>query len=252
MQLLEKINPKIKEKIVLALDVDTVDEAKELISELKDYVGVFKVGLQMYTGCGEEIINFMNEQKVEYFFDVKLLDIPNTVKKASENIIRAGATFYNLHALGGYEMIKQSCDAARATAEELGMKKPTILAVTLLTSISNEVLNKELTISKEASEFALELAKLSKEAGATGVVASVWEARRIKEACGKDFKVLCPGIRPQWAAKDDQKRLATPAAAIEEGADYLVVGRAVTKAYNRVHAMEKIYLEIEETMKEGK
>ena len=93
------INPKIKEKIVLALDVDSVDKAKVLISELKDYVGVFKIGLQLYTGCGEEIINFMNTQKVEYFFDVKLMDIPNTVKKASENIIRSGATFYNIHAL---------------------------------------------------------------------------------------------------------------------------------------------------------
>ena len=238
------INPKIKEKIVLALDVDSVDKAKVLISELKDYVGVFKIGLQLYTGCGEEIINFMNTQKVEYFFDVKLMDIPNTVKKASENIIRSGATFYNIHALGGLEMIKQSCEAAKATAKELGAKEPTILAVTILTSISTEVLNNELDIDKNASEFALHLAQLAKSGGATGVVASVWEARKIKELCGQDFKVLCPGIRPEWSAKDDQKRLATPAVAIQEGADYLVIGRAVTNAVDKVEAMQKIYIEI--------
>ena len=246
------INPEIKEKIVLALDVDNVEEAKKLIVELKDYVGVFKVGLQLYTGCGEQIINFMNEQGAEYFFDVKLMDIPNTVKKASENIIRQGATFFNLHALGGYEMIKQACDAAKSTAKEIGAKEPTVLAVTVLTSISTEVLNEDLNIDKNANEFALELATLAKKAGATGVVASVWEAKKIKELLGKEFKVLCPGIRPDWSSKDDQKRLATPARAIEEGADYLVIGRAVTSAENRREAMEKIYLEIENKMKEGK
>ncbi len=253
MQTIEKINQNIKEKIVLALDVDNVEEAEQLIVELKDYVGVFKVGLQLYTGCGAEIIKFMNEQKAEYFFDVKLMDIPNTVAKASENIIRSGATFYNIHALGGYEMIKQSTDAAKATAKELGMKEPTILAVTILTSISNETLNNDLQIDKNASDYALTLAQLAKRGGATGVVASVWEARKIKELCGKEFKVLCPGIRPEWSSKDDQKRLATPTKAIEEGADYLVIGRAVTNASDRVAAMQKIYDEIETIItKEGK
>jgi len=249
MQTVAKINQKIKEKIVLALDVDNVEEAKRLIVELKDYVGVFKVGLQLYTGCGAEIIEFMNAQKAEYFFDVKLMDIPNTVAKASENIIRSGATFYNIHALGGYEMIKKSTTAAKATAKELGLKEPIILAVTVLTSISDDVLHNDFNIDKNAAEFALELAKLAKKGGVTGVVASVWEARKIKEACGKDFKVLCPGIRPEWSAKDDQKRLATPTRAIEEGADYLVIGRAVTNAPDRVAAMQKIYDEIMEIKK---
>lgn len=247
-----EIKKEIKEKIVLALDVDNVEKAKELIVELKDYVGVFKVGLQLYTGCGEQIIQFMNEQGAEYFFDIKLMDIPNTVKKAAENIIRQGATFFNLHALGGFEMIKQACDAAKETAKGIGAPPPTILAVTVLTSISTEVLKDDLNLDKNANEFALELASLAKKAGATGVVASVWEARKIKELLGKDFKVLCPGIRPEWSPKDDQKRLATPATAIEEGADYLVIGRAVTSAENKREAMEKIYCEIEEKMKEGK
>ena len=243
-----KINPKIKEKIVLALDVDTVGQAKELIHELKDYVGVFKVGLQFYTGNGGEVFEFMKEIGAKFFFDVKLLDIPNTVKKASENIIRSGASFYNLHALGGAEMMRQAADGANKTAAELGVEKPTILAVTVLTSINDEVLNNELQIPHKTLDYVVTLAKLAKESGMTGVVASSFEARRIKEACGKDFKVLCPGIRPAWSVKGDQKRLATPSFAIKEGADYLVIGRAVTAAENRLEAMEKIYKEIEEVM----
>ncbi len=252
METMNKINSKIKEKIVLALDVDSVEAGKELITELKDYVGVFKVGLQFYTGCGTELFDFMKEHNLEYFFDMKLMDIPNTVKKASENIIRNGASFYNVHALGGYEMMKASADTARSVAKELNRKEPTILAVTVLTSISDEILNNQLKIDKTANSYALELAKLAKDSGLSGVVASVWEAKKIKEVCGADFKVLCPGIRPEWAAKNEQKRLATPKRAIEEGADYLVIGRAVTAAENRVAAMQKIYDEIELTMNESR
>lgn len=240
------INPKIKEKIVLALDVDTVEEAKAMITELKDYVGVFKVGLQFYTANGGEVFEFMKEIGAKFFFDVKLMDIPNTVKKASENIIRSGASFYNLHALGGMEMMRQSALGANETAKELGVEPPIILAVTVLTSINDEVLNNELQIPHNTLDYVATLAKLAKDSGLTGVVASTFEARKIKEVCGKDFKVLCPGIRPEWSVKGDQKRLATPAFAIKEGADYLVIGRAVTAAPDRLEAMKKIYAEIAE------
>ena len=243
-----KINPKIKEKIVLALDVSTIDEAKELINELKDYVGVFKVGLQFYTGNGDELFKLMNELNLKYFLDVKLMDIPNTVAKASENIINKGADFFNIHALGGKEMMQKCVEAANNSAQKLGRSNPVVLAVTVLTSISDEKLNNELGINNNVNDYALKLAKLAKDAGVTGVVASVFEAREIKEVCGKDFKVLCPGIRPKWAAKNDQQRLATPSLAIKEGADYLVIGRAVTSADNRLEAMEKIYKEIEEIL----
>ncbi|MCR4880363.1 MAG: orotidine-5'-phosphate decarboxylase [bacterium] len=242
------INPKIKEKIVLALDVTTIDEAKELINELKDYVGVFKVGLQFYTGNGDELFRLMNDMKLKYFLDVKLMDIPNTVAKASENIIAKGADFFNIHALGGKEMMQKCVEAANSAAEKLGREMPTILAVTILTSISDEKLHNELGINENVSEYVLKLAKLAKDAGVTGVVASVFEAKRIKEACGNDFKVLCPGIRPVWSAKNDQQRLATPTLALNEGADYLVIGRAVTAASDRVEAMKKIYEEIEEIL----
>lgn len=243
------INKNIKEKIVLALDVDTLEEAKSLILQLKDYVGVFKVGLQLYTQNGNEIIDFMTEQGLEFFLDVKLLDIPNTVAKASENIVKRGASFFNIHTFGGVEMMKQCVKSAKATANELGQKEPFILGVTVLTSISDEVLNNELEIPQKASEYVLKLAKLAKYSGLDGVVASVWEVKKIKEICGEGFKVLCPGIRPEWSFKNDQQRAATPLGAIQEGADYLVIGRAVTAADNKVKAMQMIYDEIENNTK---
>lgn len=240
-----KINEKIKEKIVLALDVDNIEDAKAMIMELKDYVGVFKIGLQLYTANGGEIFKFMNEQNIKFFFDIKLCDIPNTVAKASENVVRNGATFFNIHATGGSEMMKASVQAAKKAAEELGRPAPTILAVTLLTSISEEMLNNELKVPYKTNDYALNLAITAQKSGLDGVVASVWEAKQIKQICGKDFKVLCPGIRPEWSASNDQKRLATPKAAIKEGADYLVIGRAVTAAENRLEAIQRIYDEIE-------
>ena len=242
------IRPEIKEKIVLALDVDSIEQAKELITELKDYVGVFKVGLQMYTGNGYEIFEFMKEQNIKFFFDVKLHDIPNTVAKASENVIRHGASFFNIHTTGGEEMMRASQEAARKVAKELGRENPTILGVTVLTSISEECLQNELKVPYKPAEYALNLALMAKRSGLDGVVASVWEAKNIKQVCGKDFKVLCPGIRPDWSNKNDQKRLATPSVAIKEGADYLVIGRAVTSAEDRVKAIQMIYEEIENAL----
>lgn len=243
-----QIKPEIKEKIVLALDVDNIEQAKLLITELSDYVGVFKVGLQLFTGNGLEILNFMNERNVKYFFDIKLHDIPNTVAKASENVIRNGATFFNVHTTGGEEMMRAASEAARKTAKELGRDNPTILGVTVLTSISAETLKTELKVPYNPDEYALNLALAAKRAGLDGVVASVWEAKKIKQICGKDFKVLCPGIRPDWSNKNDQKRLATPGRAIKEGADYLVIGRAVTSAEDRIKAIQMIHEEIENTL----
>ena len=242
------IRPEIKEKIVLALDVDTPEQAKALITELKDYVGVFKVGLQLYTGNGYEIFNFMKEQNIKFFFDIKLHDIPNTVAKAAENVVRHGASFFNMHTTGGEAMMRTAQEAARKTAKELGRENPTILGVTVLTSIGEDTLQNELKVPYKPKEYALNLALMAKRAGLDGVVASVWEAKKIKQVCGKDFKVLCPGIRPDWAEKNDQKRLATPSIAIKEGADYLVIGRAVTNAEDRVKAIKMIYEEIENAL----
>ena len=240
------ISEKIKEKIVLALDVETLEDAKELVDTLNPYVGTFKVGLQLYSGFGNEIIDYIKNKNSNFFLDVKLMDIPNTVKKASENIVARGANFFNVHALGGFEMMKQAKEGALSAAQKANKKPPLILAVTVLTSIAQDVLNNEIKINANVKELAINLAKLAKLAGLDGVVASVHELRAIKEACGADFKVLCPGIRPLWSLKNDQQRIATPKEAILNGADYLVIGRAVTAAENKIEAMQKIYDEIGE------
>lgn len=236
----------IKEKIVLALDVETIEEAKELVDKLSPYTGTFKVGLQLFMGYGLEIVNYILSKNSNFFLDVKLHDIPNTVQKASENIILRGANFFNIHCTGGVEMMKAARIGADKIAQQLNKKPPIILGVTMLTSISQNVLDNEFEVNKNVSEFAIRLAKLAKEAGLDGVVASAVEVENIKKELGPDFKVLCPGIRPKWSLTDDQKRIATPSEAIKRGADYIVIGRAVTKRENPIEAMEKIYKEIEE------
>ncbi len=240
------LKSEIKEKIVLALDVETIEEAKELVDKLSPYTGTFKVGLQLFMGYGLEIVNYILSKNSNFFLDVKLHDIPNTVQKASENIILRGANFFNIHCTGGVEMMKAARIGANKIAQQLNKKPPIILGVTMLTSISQSVLDNEFEVNKNVSEFAIRLAKLAKEAGLDGVVASAVEVENIKKELGADFKVLCPGIRPKWSLTDDQKRIATPAEAIKRGADYIVIGRAVTKSENPIEAMEKIYKEIEE------
>lgn len=239
-------NEEIKQKLVLALDVEDINEAKKLVDELSPYIGTFKVGLQLFCGYGLEIVNYIKEKNSNFFLDVKLHDIPNTVEKASYNVIKNGANFFNVHATGGIEMMKAAYKGAMDACEKYNKKKPLILAVTVLTSISQEILEKELSNKKSVEDFVIQLAKNAKEAGLSGVVASAKEIKAIKRELGDDFIVLTPGIRPKWSLTDDQQRVATPTSAIMDGADYIVLGRAVTKANNRVEAIEKIYQEIKE------
>lgn len=240
------LNEKIKEKIVLALDVETIEEAKKLVDLLSPYTGTFKVGLQLFTGYGLEIVNYILSKNSNFFLDVKLHDIPNTVKKASENIVLRGANFFNVHCTGGFEMMKSAREGADLQADKMNKKHPMILGVTMLTSISQDTLDSEFKINKNVSEFAIELAHLAKKAGLDGVVASPLEVEKIKKELGSDFKVLCPGIRPLCSLKDDQKRIATPSGAINSGADFIVLGRAVTKHEDPLTAMKMIYEEIGE------
>ena len=241
-----KIDEKIKDKLVLALDVDDISKAKKLVDTLSPYIGTFKVGLQMFCGYGLEIINYIKEKNSDFFLDVKLHDIPNTVKNASYNVIKNGANFFNVHAVGGIEMMKAAKEGALEACEKYNKKPPKILAVTLLTSISEEILKNELKNSLSPKEYVLQLAKNAKLAGLDGVVASVKELSYIKDELGDDFIVLTPGIRPTWASTNDQKRIATPKEAIKLGADYIVLGRAITNSQNETEAIEKVYKEIQE------
>ena len=237
----------IKEKLVLALDVETIEEAKNLVDELSPYIGTFKVGLQLFCGYGLEIVNYIKEKNSNFFLDVKLHDIPNTVEKASYNVIKNGANFFNVHATGGIDMMKAARKGGDEASEKYNTKKPIILAVTVLTSISDEILKQELANNLTSEEFVIKLAKNAKEAGMNGVVASAKELKLIKKELGDDFIVLTPGIRPKWSCKDDQKRIVTPSDAIKDGSDYIVLGRAVTKADNRINTTERIYQEILES-----
>jgi len=156
------IDEKIKEKIVLALDVEEIEEAKTLVDTLYPYVGTFKVGLQLYTKYGNEVIDYILGKNSNFFLDVKLHDIPNTVEKASENVVLRGANFFNVHATGGLAMMEAAVRGAKKAADKLNKKPPVILAVTMLTSISQEVMNGEFEIETNVSDFAIRLAKLAR------------------------------------------------------------------------------------------
>ena len=199
-----------RERLVLALDVDDFSSAENLVGLLKDYVGVFKVGSQLFTSEGTKIIDMITKAKARVFLDLKFHDIPNTVKGAAESATKLGVYMFNVHASGGYEMMKAAADAAIETSIKLGIKKPLILGVTVLTSINQEILEKEVGVNKAVKEHVVHLAKLAKSAGLDGVVASPHEIKDIRDACGKNFIILTPGIRPAGEEINDQKRIMTP------------------------------------------
>lgn len=233
-----------KEKIIVALDVETGKEAREIINELRGQVGAFKIGLQLFTAEGANFVREMVEAGNKIFLDVKYHDIPNTVAKASIEAARLGVWMFNLHALGGGEMMRRTVEHVRGVCEKENLTQPKIIAVTVLTS-SNQQTLQEIGIENEIEAQVLNLAKLTSESGLDGVVASPLEARKIRSTIqNKDFLIVTPGIRPQFASKDDQKRITTPAEAINAGANYLVIGRPITNAENRPQAVENIIKEL--------
>ncbi len=235
----------VKERLVLALDVDDFKKAEELVGKLSDYVGVFKIGSQLFTAEGAKVVNMINERGSKVFLDLKFHDIPNTVARAAEVAAKLGVYIFDVHTSGGYEMMKAAAEAATKTSQDLGIRKPLILGVTLLTSINQEILEKEIGIKKRLEEQVVHLAKLAKTAGLDGVVASSWEIKEIRKACGEDFVILTPGIRPTGKSSDDQKRVMTPQEAIKLGSDFLVIGRPIRNAANPVEAAKEISREME-------
>ena len=234
-----------KDRLIVALDVDTKDEAEALIAQLHDVVGYFKVGMQLFYSAGAEIIDLIHRRDSKIFLDLKLLDIPNTVSNAARALTRHGVDILDVHASGGTEMMGQAAVTVREEAARLGIAPPLIIGVTLLTSISQEVLNREIGISGTPEDTVLRWAKNCKDAGLDGVVASALEAKAITQ--NMDFSaVITPGIRPAGSAGgDDQKRVLTPSAAIQQGATHLVVGRPITKAKNPREAAISIVKDIE-------
>jgi orotidine-5'-phosphate decarboxylase len=232
-----------RDRLIVALDVSTLDEASALIEELAGEVGMFKFGLELFSSCGTALFELAERSGIKIFFDGKFHDIPNTVAQASRAITRQKVAMFNLHATGGSAMMQAAAAAVKQTASEL-IQPPALIAVTILTSMKAETLASEIKVSLPLEQMVLHLAKMAQDAGLDGVVASAKEASAIRQACGPDFLIVTPGIRPSWAASDDQARIVTPKDAIAGGADYIVVGRPIVRAENRVEAARRIVAEL--------
>jgi len=227
-------------KVIFALDVNGVAEIDRYAAMLAGRVGMFKVGKELFTACGPEAVKAVQRHGGQVFLDLKYHDIPNTVAKAMLEAARLGVQLTNLHALGGAEMM---ATAANAVRKEFGDDRPRLLAVTILTSSTAETL-RGVGIEHPVQDMVVRLAKLAQDSGMDGVVASPLEIGLIRAACGPDFLVVTPGVRPSFAAADDQKRIMTPAEAVTAGADYLVIGRPIAKAADPAAAADLIRDEI--------
>ena len=238
-----------KDRIILALDVDTIEEVIKYTELLKDYVGFFKVGLPLFTSCGFRAVEVIKEHGGKVYFDGKFQDIPSTVAQTSINIVKNGINFFNISATGGSKMMVSTLNACNTYAKKNNIEPPIILAATLLSSFGQKTLTNELGVEMNISAYALKLAKIAKEAGLAGVVAPDTDAAQIKKELGKDFIVVCPAVRPTWAIVNDQIRIVSPSDAIKAGADYIIIGRPITDAHDPVCAAKLIITEIEEALK---
>jgi orotidine-5'-phosphate decarboxylase len=229
-----------KERLIVALDVDDWSRARELAGLLRGVVGGFKVGMRLYYRVGPAAVEFLRGLGREVFADLKLHDIPSTVAGGVRALTAAGASIINVHAAGGRAMMQAAAEAAAAEAARLGMPRPKVVAVTVLTSLDEQALREEVGIPESTLAVALRWALLAKECGLDGAVAAPLEAAAIKKACGPDFLLITPGVRPPGAPLGDQRRVMTPAEAVQAGADYIVVGRPVLQAADPVRAAAEI------------
>jgi orotidine-5'-phosphate decarboxylase len=244
-------NPSIPadHRLIVALDYPTWEQAAELVDKL-DNVTFFKVGLEMFLSSRGEAVTELRRRNKKIFLDLKFHDIPNTVAQACRQIAHLGVDICNVHALGGSKMMAQAEAALTQQATELNINRPALIAVTILTSMAEDDLD-QVGLETQPAANVTRLAKLTREAGLDGVVASPQEISLIRQACGEEFLIICPGVRPQGAALGDQKRVMTPGAAIKLGADYLVVGRPITQAPNPAEAAAAILKEINTALTEA-
>lgn len=232
-----------KERLIVALDVDTKKRAVDLVEMLRDEVKLFKVGSELFTSCGPDIVAAIRAKDCGVFLDLKFHDIPNTVAHSAAAASGLGVFMLNVHALGGYYMMKRCAESVKMEAKALNITKPKVIAVTILTSMDENSLKKT-GINDNMEKQVLRLAKLAKDASLDGVVASPSEVGPIRKALGEEFLIVTPGVRPAWAAVNDQKRHATPKEAVLSGATYIVVGRPITEAPDPFKAAKKVLEEI--------
>lgn len=230
-------------RLIVALDLPTLTQCVDLVEKLSSFDVIFKVGYEAYYGFGPALLDRLEARGVDVFLDLKFHDIPRTAAAAMLAIMRPGIKIVTVHASGGEEMMRYVVEAAEDIARQRELPTPAIFGVTILTSIS-ELTLPELGFTGGAGENVVRLAALARNAGCAGVVCSSHEATDLKAFFGHDFQALCPGIRPAGAANTDQQRVATPAAAIAAGADYLVVGRPITESLDPFAATQAILNEM--------
>lgn len=233
------------EKIIVALDVNSVEEVENLVDKLRPVIKIFKIGSELFTSCGIQAVDVVRRKGCRVFLDLKYHDIPNTVMRASRAAAKQNIHMFTIHALGGLAMMEKAGEAARDEAARLQAPPPIILGVTVLTSFDKKDIQ-SVGIDGTVNEEVLRLVKLSEKAGLSGVVASPKEVRAIRKVVKEDFLIVTPGIRPLWSQKSDQKRVATPKEALDMGSDYLVIGRPITAQEDPKAAAEKIIDEISE------
>ena len=226
-------------RILVALDVESAAQATRLADTLRGTVGGFKIGKQLFTAEGPTVVRALADRGDRVFLDLKFHDIPNTVSGAVASAVRTGAWMVNVHASGGRQMMEAAAEAATRTAQTLGRTRPLVIGVTVLTSLDQTQL-RETGVDAPVLEHVVHLAKLAEQAGLDGVVASPQEIAAIRRACGPQFLIVTPGIRPTAGTKDDQARTMGPAEAVTAGASYLVVGRPITAAADPRAAAEDI------------
>jgi orotidine-5'-phosphate decarboxylase len=229
----------MRSRLIFALDVASSSEALDLVKLLRHEVGMFKVGKQLFMHAGPQIVSDIRDLGGSVFLDLKFHDIPRTVAKASVEATRLGVRMFDVHASGSLEMMRYTLREIGKVCRVEGLSKPKILAVTVLTSLNRDDL-KRVGIMSGVEHQVVRLAKLARQAGMDGVVASPHEITRIRRECGRNFLIVTPGIRFSEGGRDDQKRVATPDGAVRAGADYLVVGNPIRDAEDPVAAAREI------------
>ncbi len=232
-----------KDRVIVALDVPDERSAIAFVERLEE-VSFWKVGLELFTSTGPKILELLKSRQKRIFLDLKFHDIPNTVASACRAASGYGVDLLTIHATSGREALKAATEAVQVGASSAGIKPPKLIAITLLTSISSRQLAFDLKIPLELPEYVLEMLLMTQETGLDGAVCSPQEVSQLRQTCGKDFLLVCPGVRPTWAAAKDQARSLTPAQALKAGADYLVIGRPITASDNPELAWKKICEEL--------